>query len=179
VTGQQNWIFILEDLVSTKTIRRERRELHKSNIHGRAAIAKSLITESNGVWYGQRTSFLLVTVGSSTVQLHYSVGSTHICAYLEAGVSANVLEECTTGEQRSVLRFYWQNDSMQRIFVNKCLLFAVGSVCRVKPFTTGSRNDLRDVRKSQMKPDSVRKWLRMSHVLRLISICDLFTDPPS
>jgi hypothetical protein len=34
----------LDDPVSTKTVRRE---LHKSNIHGRAAIAKHLITESN------------------------------------------------------------------------------------------------------------------------------------
>jgi hypothetical protein len=34
----------LEDLVSTKTVRPEP---HKSNIHGRAAIAKPLITESN------------------------------------------------------------------------------------------------------------------------------------
>jgi hypothetical protein len=34
----------LEDPVSTKTVGRE---LHKSNIHGRAAIAELLITESN------------------------------------------------------------------------------------------------------------------------------------
>jgi hypothetical protein len=34
----------LEDPVSTKSVRFE---LHKSNIHGRAAIAKPLITESN------------------------------------------------------------------------------------------------------------------------------------
>jgi transposase len=34
----------LEDPVSTKTVLRE---LHKSNIHGKAAIARPLITESN------------------------------------------------------------------------------------------------------------------------------------
>jgi hypothetical protein len=33
-----------EDLVSTKTVQRD---VHKSSIHGRAAIAKLLITESN------------------------------------------------------------------------------------------------------------------------------------
>jgi hypothetical protein len=33
-----------EDPVSTKTVRRD---FHKSNIHGKAAIAKPLITESN------------------------------------------------------------------------------------------------------------------------------------
>jgi hypothetical protein len=45
----------LEDTVSTKTVRRE---LHKSNIHGRAAIAKFLITESNAQvckWWCQTT----------------------------------------------------------------------------------------------------------------------------
>jgi len=34
----------LSNTVSTKTVRRE---LHKANIHGRAAIAKSLITEAS------------------------------------------------------------------------------------------------------------------------------------
>jgi cation transport regulator ChaB len=34
------------------------------------------------------------------------------------------------------------------------------SICRVKRFTTGSRNSLKNVRKSQMMPDQVRKWLR-------------------
>jgi hypothetical protein len=41
VTRQQNWRFIF------KTPHPQKRELHKSNIHGRAAIARSLISESN------------------------------------------------------------------------------------------------------------------------------------
>jgi hypothetical protein len=68
---------------------------------------------------------------------------------------ATVLEECTitTEEQRSVVRFSCgQKDSMQRIPINKCFLFTVGSVCRVKQLITGSRNSLKDVRKSQMIP---------------------------
>jgi hypothetical protein len=48
---------------------------------------------------------------------------------------------------------------MQRISIKKCFLFKVGSVFRVKRFTAGSRNSLKDVRKPQM-PDQVRKWLR-------------------
>jgi hypothetical protein len=36
----------------------------------------------------------------------------------------------------------------------------VGSVCSVKRFTTVSGNSLKDIRKSQMMPDQVRKWLR-------------------
>jgi hypothetical protein len=50
---------------------------------------------------------------------------------------ATVLEECITEEQRSVVRFYGQKDSMQRIFIKKYYLFTVGSVCRVKLFTAG------------------------------------------
>jgi hypothetical protein len=111
--------------------------------------------------------------------------------------------------------------SMQRIFIKKCFLFTVGSVCHVKRFTVGSRNSLKDVRKSLMKQGlkRMRKWLRqqskdfyaagfdalvkrrdkyisvggeisreinvfifqfrISHVLRFISICDLFTAPHS
>jgi hypothetical protein len=40
----------LEDPVATKTVRHG---LHKSNIHGKAAIAKPLITESNAQMYKQ------------------------------------------------------------------------------------------------------------------------------
>jgi hypothetical protein len=38
---------------------------------------------------------------------------------------ATVLEEYSTEEQRSVVRFYGQKDSMQRIFIKKCFLFTV------------------------------------------------------
>jgi hypothetical protein len=89
----------------------------------------------------------------------------------------------------------------------------VGSVCRVKRFTTGSRN----VADDEEVETELRKWLRqqpndfnavdfdalvemgqmyqcwcricreinafsqirLSHVLRFVSICDLFTDFPS
>jgi hypothetical protein len=54
----------LEDPVSTKTVRRE---LHKSNIHGRAAILKPLITESNGsvhvIWSDESSFTLFPTSG--------------------------------------------------------------------------------------------------------------------
>jgi hypothetical protein len=49
---------------------------------------------------------------------------------------ATVLEESTTEEQCSVMRFCWQKDSMKRIFVKKYFLFMVRSVCRLKQFTT-------------------------------------------
>jgi hypothetical protein len=73
---------------------------------------------------------------------------------------ATVLEECTIEEHHSVVRFYVQKYSMQNIFIKKFSLFMVGSVCRVKRFTTWSRNSLKDVRKSQTMANQVRKWLR-------------------
>jgi hypothetical protein len=63
-----------------------------------------------------------------------------------------------TKGQRSVTSFYGQKDSMKKIH-KQCFLIMVGSVCRVKRFTTGSRNSLKDVRKSQMMPYQVLKWL--------------------
>jgi hypothetical protein len=46
--------------------------------------------------------------------------------------------EYTTKEQSPIVGFFFcgQKDSMQRIFINKCFLFTVGSVCRVKRSTT-------------------------------------------
>jgi hypothetical protein len=79
--------------------------------------------------------FLCASLDSSTVQLHDSLGSRHACACSE-GVSgvkmATVLRESNTEEQGSVVRFCGQKDSIQRIFINKCFLFTVGSVGRVK-----------------------------------------------
>jgi hypothetical protein len=46
--------------------------------------------------------------------------------------------------------FCGQKASIQTIFIKKCLMFTVGSVCYVKRFKTGSRNCVKDVRKSQM-----------------------------
>jgi hypothetical protein len=43
-----------------------------------------------------------------------------------------------------------RKDSMHKMFIRKCYLFTVGSVCRVKRFTAESRNSRKDVRKSQI-----------------------------
>jgi hypothetical protein len=51
---------------------------------------------------------------------------------------ATVLEECTTEEKSSVVSLICgQKDPMGRIFLKKCSLFTVGSVCGVRRFTTG------------------------------------------
>jgi hypothetical protein len=118
---------------------------------------------------------------------------------------ATVLEQCATDEQRSVVRFLWQNDSMQRIFIKKCFLFTVGSVVhnwvekRGKCFADDEEveTDLRKWLRQQSKRllccgfrrtgKSIGKYInvggfflhfRITHVLRFISIWDLFTDSP-
>jgi hypothetical protein len=45
---------------------------------------------------------------------------------------------------------------MQRIFKKKCFLFAVGSVCRIKRFTTRCKRFADD----EEVETEVRKWLR-------------------
>jgi hypothetical protein len=42
-----------------------------------------------------------------------------------------------TEGQRSIVRFLWAKELNARMFINKCFQFTVGSVCRVKRFTTG------------------------------------------
>jgi hypothetical protein len=70
---------------------------------------------------------------------------------------ATVLDECTPEEQRSVVRFFlWQKGPMQRIFIKKCFLFTVGSVCRVKRFTAGGKLFADD----EEVETELQKWLR-------------------
>jgi hypothetical protein len=111
--------------------------------------------------------FPYVTLGSSTVHLRDSEGRRRVCACSVAGFST---QNCDFAwgvyYQRAAFRralFCGPKDLKQRIFINKCFLFTVGSVCRVKRFTTMS----------------VFFQLRISQVLRFISICDLLTDSPS
>jgi hypothetical protein len=83
--------------------------------------------------------FLGVSLGSSTAHLHDSLGrrSVFACSKAVSVVKmATILEGCTTEEQRSVVSFCGQKDSMQRIFIKKCFRFVLGSVYRVKRFTT-------------------------------------------
>jgi hypothetical protein len=55
-----------------------------------------------------------------------------------------MLEVCATKEQHSVL---WAKGLIAKIYIKKCFLFMVGSVCHIKQFTTGSRNSLEGVSK--------------------------------
>jgi hypothetical protein len=129
---------------------------------------------------------------------------------------ATMLEEFITEEQCCVVLFLWSKGLNARD-IRKEMFPVYGGKCGVKRFTSGSGNSLNDVRKSQMMPDQVRKWLRqqskdfyaadfdalvkrrykcikvgggyvekqvfffqvpISHVLRFMFICDLFTHSP-
>jgi hypothetical protein len=84
--------------------------------------------------------FLCVSLGSSTVPLHDSLGTRHARACSEAGFSSQN-GSCAWGmyyRRRAFCYAFFcgQNDSMKRIFIKKCFLFTVGSVCRVKRFTS-------------------------------------------
>jgi hypothetical protein len=71
-----------------------------------------------------------------------------------------VHEECTTEEQRSaVLFFVGKKLNANDIHKEKFPVYG-GKCLSRKAFTTGSRNYLKDVRKSQMMPNQLRKWLR-------------------
>jgi hypothetical protein len=65
---------------------------------------------------------------------------------------ATVLEEYNTEELHSVVRFFVGKRTQCRGYSYRhfCFLFTVGSVCRVKRFTTGLRNSLKAVRKWQI-----------------------------
>jgi hypothetical protein len=65
-----------------------------------------------------------------------------------AGVSRQI-------EQLSVVRFCGQKDSMQRTIIKKYFLFSVGSVCRVKHFTSGGKRFADD----EEVETEVQKWL--------------------
>jgi hypothetical protein len=85
--------------------------------------------------------FLCVSRVSSTVQLHDSLGSRRACACSVAGFrSENGDRAWGVYYRRAALycaSFCGQKGSMQRVFIKKCFLFTVESVCRLKRFTTG------------------------------------------
>jgi hypothetical protein len=77
-----------------------------------------------------------VAAQSSFMTVRVADAHAHVQRLVSAVKIAILLEEYSTDEQRSVVRFYGQKDSMQRIVTKKCFLFTVGRVCRVKPSTS-------------------------------------------
>jgi hypothetical protein len=61
----------------------------------------------------------------------------HVQRLVSVVKMVTVLEECTTEQQRSVVLFCGQKDSVKRMLTKKYFLFTVESVCCVKRFTAG------------------------------------------
>jgi hypothetical protein len=85
--------------------------------------------------------FLYVSLGSSTVQLHDSLGSRRAWEFSEPSFSSQN-DDSTLGlyQRRAAFCcefFCGKKVSRQRIIIKKYVLFTVGNVCRVKRFTTG------------------------------------------
>jgi hypothetical protein len=104
----------------------------------RRRISKQVTTYSTSAVLSDVIVLLHVSIGSSTVQ------HVHVRWLVLVVKMATVFEGCTTDEQRSLVHFCRQMGPLQRIFIKKFFLFMVGSVCRVKWFTIGSRNSLKD-----------------------------------
>jgi hypothetical protein len=83
--------------------------------------------------------FPCVSLGSSTVHLHDSLGRRHACTCSEADLSSHNGDHAWgVCYQRAVFCFAFfsgQKDSVRRIFTKKCFLCMVGSVSHVKWFT--------------------------------------------
>jgi hypothetical protein len=90
--------------------------------------------------------FLCVSLDtcSSIVQLPDSLNKRHACSCSEAGFSSQNGDRAGgvyhRGATFSCAYLLWAKNSIQRIFINKYFMFTMGSVYRVKRFTTGSRN---------------------------------------
>jgi hypothetical protein len=61
----------------------------------------------------------------------------HVQKLLSVVKMATVLEEYITEEHLFVVPFSGLKDQMQRIIMKKYFVFMVGSVCRMKRFTSG------------------------------------------
>jgi hypothetical protein len=71
---------------------------------------------------------------------------------------STMLEECTTEEQRSVMRFFCGQKGLNAKDIHETmfLLFRMGSVCRVERFTAGGKRFADD----EEAETGERKWLR-------------------
>jgi hypothetical protein len=125
--------------------------------------------------------FLCVSLGSSIVQLHESLGSRRACARSEIGFS-NQNGDRALGvyypKAGFCCAFFFgggQKDSVQRIFIKTCFLFMVGSVCRVSGSQLG-RETWQIFRWSRSRWDSSQKLLycefrRTGKVIGHVSQC--------
>jgi hypothetical protein len=80
----------------------------------------------------------------------------HVQRLVSVVKMAIVIQEYHTEEQRSVGRPLWEKGLNTNIFIKKCFLFTVGSVCGVKRFHFSGKRFAVD---EEVETD-VQKWLR-------------------
>jgi isochorismate hydrolase len=106
---------------------------------------------------------LCISLGGSTVQLYDRLDSRcacHVQRLVSVVKMVTVLEVYTSEEHRSLVRFLWGN-GLSAKDIHKEMFSVYGGKCLSRrAFQTGARNSLKDVRRSQMLPDQLRKWLR-------------------
>jgi hypothetical protein len=73
---------------------------------------------------------------------------------------ATVLEDYTTEEQSSVVRFLCAKVLNAKDIYKEAILVYGGKCLQRKQLPTVSRNSLKDFRRLQLMPDRVFKWLR-------------------
>jgi hypothetical protein len=86
--------------------------------------------------------FLRVSLGSSTVRLHDSLGRRRAWACSGAGFSSEIGDRAKWVYYRGAafccsFFFVWEKGLSGKDMIKKCSMFTVESVCRVKRFTTG------------------------------------------
>jgi hypothetical protein len=114
---------------------------------------------------------MYISLGSSIIQLHESLGRSRACACSKISFSSQNgehtwgaycqrAEVCYAHFVRKRTQWKWYSWEMVRVFGGKCL-------SRKAVFTNGSRNSLKEVRMSQMMPYQVA-LLRLQQKKRLL-----------
>jgi hypothetical protein len=108
--------------------------------------------------------FMYVSVGSSTVQVHGSLGSRSACACSEAGFNSQIDDHAWGVYYRIAgvcCEFLWVKGLSAKDIHKEYLLFMVRSVYRVQRFTIGSRNSgLGGKHFTDEVETELRKWLK-------------------
>jgi hypothetical protein len=115
--------------------------------------------------------FICVSLGSSTVQLHDSLGSRCTYAPSEAGFSSQNggRASCVLLKISILLCLLWAKGPNAKDIHKEMFPVYGGKCCRIKGFTTGLRNSLKDVRKVA---DDARPGVEVAEaIVKRLSCC--------
>jgi hypothetical protein len=108
--------------------------------------------------------FICVSLVSSTIQLHDSLGSRHACACSGAGFcskNGDCAEECTTEEQRSVVRCLGGREGLNAKDINRGIFTLCGEKClSLKAVHNWVERSGKCFADNEEVETEARKWLR-------------------